>query len=119
MAEQEKKPAVAGKKHYKFGRWNLQPRSSPYTSNVPEIKDNIFEVGTTSDPAKFSESLKNIETYIQMMYKMPDNIVKVIQKMKRPTFDPPEKPDKSKCMDRAGNYDTNEYNMAKFTGKED
>jgi hypothetical protein len=35
-----------------------------------------------------------------MMYKMPDDIVKAIQEMKRPTFDTPEKPDKSKCMDR-------------------
>jgi hypothetical protein len=57
--------------------------------------------------------------YIQMMYKMPEDIVKAIQKMKRPTFNPPEKPDKSKCMDSAGNYDANEYDVAKFTWKED
>jgi hypothetical protein len=76
MAEKEKKPATAGrKKHYRFGRRNPQPRSSPYTSNVAEIKDDIFDVGATSDPAKFTKSLKNIETYIQMTYKMPDDIV--------------------------------------------
>jgi hypothetical protein len=54
-----------------------------------------------------------------MMYKMPEDIVKAIQKMKRPTFDPPEKPDKSKCVDSAGNYGANEYDTAKFMWKED
>jgi hypothetical protein len=53
------------------------------------------------------------------MNKMPDDIVKAIQKMKKPTFDLLEKPDKSKCVDSAGNYDANEYKMAKFTWKED
>ncbi len=89
MAEQEKKPAAAGrKKHCRFGGRNPQPRSSPYTSNIAEIKDNIFNVGATRDPVKFTKSRKNIETYIQMMYKMPDDIVTAIQKMKRPTFNP-------------------------------
>ncbi len=116
MAVLEKKLAAAGrKKHYRFGGRNPQPRSSPYTSNMTEIKDDIFNVGATSNPAKFTKSQKNIEAYIQMTYKMPDNIVKVIQKMKRPTFDPPEKPDKSMCMDSAGNYNADEYDMAKFT----
>jgi hypothetical protein len=52
MAEQEKKPAVAGKKkQYRFGgRPNPQPKSSPYTSNVVEIKDIIFDVGATTIP---------------------------------------------------------------------
>jgi hypothetical protein len=50
---------------------------------------------------------------------MPNNVVKAIQKMKRPTFNPPEKPDKSKCMDSTGNYNTDEYHMAKLTWKED
>jgi hypothetical protein len=116
MAEQEKKLAAAGrKKHYRFGGRNPQPRSSPYTSNVAEIKDNIFDVGATSNLTKFTKSLKNIKTYIQMMYKMPDNIVKAIQKMKRPTFNPPEKLDKSKCVDSAVNYNADEYDIAKFT----
>jgi hypothetical protein len=116
MAEQEKKPALARKKkHYRFGERNPQPRSSPYTGNVLEIKDNIFDVGATSDLTKFTKSMKNIETYIQMTYKMPDDIVNAIQKIKRPTFDTPEKPDKSKCMDSAGYYDADENDMAKFT----
>jgi hypothetical protein len=121
MAEQGKKPAVARKKkHYRVGgRPNTQPKSSPYTNNVAEIKDNIFDVGATSNPAKFTKSPKNIETYIRRTYKMPDDIVKVIQKMKKPTFDLPEKQDKSKCVDSTGNYNADEYNMAKFTWKED
>ncbi len=121
MGEQEKKPAVAGKKkHDRFGgRPNPQPRSSSYTSNVVEIKDNIFDVSATSDPAKFTKSLKNTKTYIQRMYKMPDDMVKAIQKMTRPTFDIQEKPDKSKCVDSAGNYNANKYDMAKFMWKED
>jgi hypothetical protein len=121
MAEQEKKPAVAGKKkHHRFGgRPNPQPKSSPYTSNMAEVIGNIFDVGATSNPAIFTKSLKNIETYLQRTYKMPDDIFKVIQKMKKPTFDPPEKPDKSKCVDSVRNYDADECNMAKFTWKED
>jgi hypothetical protein len=65
MAEQEKKLAMARKKkHYRFGgRWNPQPKSSLYTSNVAKIKDDIFNVGATSNPAKFTKSLKNIKTY--------------------------------------------------------
>jgi hypothetical protein len=50
---------VAGrKKHYRFGGRNPQPRSSPYISNVVEIKDDIFDMGTTSDLTKFTKSLK-------------------------------------------------------------
>jgi hypothetical protein len=101
---------VAGKKkHFRFSRrLNQQSKSSQYTSNVAEIKDDIFDVGVTSNLAKFTKSLKNIKTHIQRTYKMPDNIVKAIQKMKKPTFNPLEKPDKSKCMDSVGNYDVDE-----------
>jgi hypothetical protein len=72
-------------------------------------------VGGSSDPAKYSKSLKSIETYIQRIYKMPDDIVKAIQNMIRPSFDPPEKTDKSKCLDDAGKFDPDEFKMAKFT----
>jgi hypothetical protein len=50
---------------------------------------------------------------------MPDNIVKAIQSNKRPVFDPPEKPDKKKCVDKEGDFDADKFEMAKFTWKED
>jgi hypothetical protein len=50
---------------------------------------------------------------------MPNNIMKAIQRMKHPTLSYPNKPDKTKCMDAAGQYDEDEYKMAKFTWKED
>ncbi len=92
---------------------------SPYTSNVAEIKDNTFNVGCSSDPAKYRKLLKSIKTYIQRTYKMPEDIVKAIQNMIRPSFDPPDKPDKSKCLDDAGKFDPDEFEMEKFTWKED
>ncbi len=54
MVEQEKKPAVAGKKkHYRFGgRPNPQPKSSPYTSNVAEIKDEFLMWAQPAIPQK-------------------------------------------------------------------
>jgi hypothetical protein len=50
---------------------------------------------------------------------MPDNIVKAIQNMIRPSFDPPEKLDKSKCLDDAGKFNPDKFKMAKFTWKKD
>jgi len=46
-------------------------------------ENDNFDVGASSNPAKFSKSLKNIENYIQKTYKDPDDIVKTIQKMKK------------------------------------
>ncbi len=84
-----------------------------------EIKDDKFHVGGSSNPAKYSKLLKSIKTYIQRTYKMPDDIMKGIQNMIRPSFDPPEKPDKSKFLDDAGKFDLDEFEMAKFPWKED
>ncbi len=50
---------------------------------------------------------------------MPDNIVKAIQQMKRPTLDYPYKPAKDKCVDDQGAFDEDIFDMAKFTWKED
>ena len=84
MAEQEKKPATAArKKNYRFG--NRAGQSGPkliFKSNVIGLEEDTFDVGVSSDPAKFSKLLKNIENYIQKTYKMPDDIVKAIQQMK-------------------------------------
>jgi hypothetical protein len=76
MAEQEKKPAG-----------NRAGQSGPkiFKSNVIGLEEDTFDVGASSDPAKFSKSLKS--NYIQKTYKMPDDIAKAIQQMKRPTLD--------------------------------
>jgi hypothetical protein len=39
-----------------------------YKSRQEGLEDDTFNVGASSDPAKFSKSLKNIETYIQKNY---------------------------------------------------
>jgi hypothetical protein len=94
MTEKEKKPAGAGKKkNYRFGQRYGPPKSAYKSKVVAGIKDDTFDVRASSDPSKFSKSLKNIETYIQRMYKMLDKIVKAIQNLHRPAFDPPDKPD--------------------------
>jgi hypothetical protein len=90
-----------------------------YTRYVVELKDDVFDVGNLSGPAKYSKLLKNIETYIQRTYKMPNDMVKAIQSNKRPVFYPPEKPNKKKCVDKDGEFDTDEFEMAKLTWKED
>jgi hypothetical protein len=50
-----------------------------YKSAVVGLKNDTFDVGAWSDPAKFSKSLRNIEKYLQKTYKEPDDIVKTIQ----------------------------------------
>ena len=88
MAEQEKKPATAvRKKNYRFGKRAGQSGPKIFKSNVIGLEKDTFDVGALSDPAKFSKSLKSIENYIQKTYKMPDDIAKAIQQMKRPTLD--------------------------------
>jgi len=107
MAEQETKPATAvRKKNYRFGNraGQLGPKSI-FKSNVIGLEEDMFDVGASSDPAKFSKSLKSIENYIQKTYKMPDNIVKAIQQMKRPTLDYPSKPAIDECVDDQGTFD--------------
>ena len=46
---------------------------------------------------------------------MPDDIVKAIQQMKRPTLPYPDKPTKAECVDNQGNLDEDKFEMAKFT----
>jgi hypothetical protein len=90
MAEQEKKPATAvQKKNFRFGNraGQLGPKST-YKSKVIGLEEDTFDVVASSDPARFSKSLKSIENYIKITCKMPDDIVKAIQQMKRPTLLP-------------------------------
>jgi hypothetical protein len=122
MAEPEKKLATAphNRKSYWFGnRAGQAGAKSTFKSKVTELEEDTFDVGASSDPARFSKSLKAIEMYIQKTYKMPDNIVKSIQQMKRPTLAFPAKPTKATCVDENNLFDEDEYEMAKFTWKEE
>jgi hypothetical protein len=77
MTEQEKKPAIAAarRKNHRFGnRAGQSGQKSTYKSKVIRLEEDTFDVGASSDPAKFSKSLKSIENYIQKTYKMPDDI---------------------------------------------
>jgi hypothetical protein len=84
MAEQEqKKLATTGRlkrRGNRYRRGNHVSRGK-YKSRLESLDKDTFDVGTSRDPAKFSKSLKNIETYIQKNYKSPDDIVKVLQQM--------------------------------------
>ena len=62
------------RKIYLFG--NRAGQSGP---KFIGLEEDTFDVGASSDPAKFSKSLKSIVNYIQKTYKMPDNIMKAIQ----------------------------------------
>jgi hypothetical protein len=74
----------------------------------------LFDVGASSDPARFSKSLKAIETYIQKTYKMPNDIVKSIQQMKRLALAFSAKPTKATCVDENNLFDKDKYEMAKY-----
>lgn len=121
MEDHEKK-TMAMSKDRKKNRYNNRENSqtkSTFKGKVIGLEDDIFDVGLSSDPAKFSKSLKAIETYIQKTYKMPDDIIKAIQIMKRPKLDFPPKPEKSTCTDINGKFDEDEYDLSKFTWKEE
>ena len=82
MAEQEKKPGAAdGKKKFygQFAKGATLGRGT-YKSNVQGLERDTFNVGSSSNPAKFSKLLKNIENYIQKTYKDPDDMVKTRRK---------------------------------------
>ena len=85
---------------------------STYKSKVQGLESDTFNVGASSNSAKFSKSLKNIENYIQKTYKDPDDMVKTIQKMR------PKKTDKD-CHDNNGDPDPDAFDMAVFMWKED
>ncbi len=52
-----------------------------YKSRLEGLEDNTFNKDASSNPAKFSKLLKNIETYIQKHCKSPNDIVKALQQM--------------------------------------
>ncbi len=115
MTDQEGgKPAFAGQKNrYRFGL-RSQAGKSTYKSKVARLEDNIFNMGASSNPAKFSKLLKSRENYIQKTYKTLDDIMKGIQQLKRPTLDYPKQPMKSECIDSKGDVEKDMFEMAKF-----
>ncbi len=121
MTEQEQKEPGSPKKQGKYhgnhyGR--VGQAGTRYKSKVEGLKDDTFDVGASSNPTKFSKSLKNIETYIQKTYKSPDDIVKMLQKLARPALNYPEKPKKGEYKDDNGNKDPDAFKMAVFAWKE-
>jgi hypothetical protein len=121
MAEQETKMArAAGKKNrYRFNNQGNQTTKTSYKTKVAELEDEVFDVGASSDPAKFSKLLKNIDNYIQKNYKTCDDIVKAIQQLKHPTLVYPKQPTRAQYTDANGNFDDDAFEMAKFAWKED
>ncbi len=122
MAEPEEKPTTAAhnRKSYRFGNSAGQAGAKlTFKSKITKLEEVMFNVGASSDPAIFSKSLKAIETYIQKTNKMPDDIVKSIQQMKCLTLAYPAKPTKATCVDENNVFGKNEYEMAKFTWKEE
>jgi len=90
-----------------------------FKGKVEGLDNDTFDVGASSDPVKFSQSLKNIETYIQKTYKCPDDIVKTLQKLAQPTLNYPDKPKKADHKDENGNEDPDAFEMSVFAWKED
>ncbi len=85
------------------------------------LENNTFNVGASSNPAKFSKLLKNIKNYIQKTYKDPDDMVKTVQQMKRVILNYPKKPKKTDaaCCDANRDPDPDMFKMAVFAWKED
>ena len=120
MAEQETKVRAAGKKNwYRFSNQGNQMTKTSNKSKVAELEDDVFNVGASSNPAKFSKSLKSIENYIQKNYKTCDDIVKAIQQLKRPTLAYPKQPTRAQYTEANGDFDKDRFDMAKFAWKED
>ena len=119
MAEQETKTVkFAGKKNrYRFNNRGNQTTKTNYKSKVTELEDKVFDLGASSDSAKFSKSLKNIEKYIQKNYKTCDDIVKAIQQLKHPTLAYPKQPTKSQYTESMGTLTTTRSKWQSFCGK--
>ncbi len=45
-----------------------------FKSEVTKLEEDTFDVGASSDPARFSKSLKAIKTYIQKTYRRPTTL---------------------------------------------
>ncbi len=94
-----------------------------YKSKVVGLKNNSFDVGAASDPAKFSKLLKNIKSYIQKTHRSPGNMVEMLQQMKRVTLsyltNPKTKKQDPQYCDEDKNPDPDAFDLAVFVWKED
>ena len=122
--QQENKPAGANGKKKKFYRTAKGgvTRKTSYKSQLVGLENDTFEVGASSDPAKFSKLLKNIENFIcWITHKIPNNMVKTIQQKERATLNYLIKPNKgdAHCLVEGGNPDFNAFDMVVFAWKED
>ncbi len=99
----------------------MQPVKAHTRAKVQGLENNTFDVGASSNLAKFSKLLNNIKNYIQKTYKDPDDMVKTIQQMKRVILNYPEKPKKTDaaCCDANRDPDPDMFKMAVFAWKED
>ena len=81
----------------------------------------MWEQQVTPDLVKFGKFLKIIKNYIQKTYRSPNNMIKMLQQMKRVTLSYLTKPKKQdlQCCDEDGNPDPNAFDMAMFAWKED
>jgi hypothetical protein len=124
MAERKSKSPGGKRKtkryHRAFARGAVTAKLG-YKSAIVGLKNDTFDVGAWSDPAKFSKLLRNIKNYIQKTYKEPREIVKTIQQMKKVDLAYPAKPKKDdpECLDNSGILDPDAFEMAVFAWKED
>jgi hypothetical protein len=83
MSEQDQAKTVRAEKknRYQLNKWGNQAIKTSYKSRISELEDEVFDVGASSEPAKFSKLLKSIENYIQKNYKTCNNIVNAIQQL--------------------------------------
>jgi hypothetical protein len=66
MMEEEKKPGGANNRKKKI-YWRFAKGAagrSMYKCKVQGLENNTFDIGVSSNPAKFSKLLKTIENYI-------------------------------------------------------
>ena len=81
------------------------------------LENNTFNVGASSNAAKFSKLLKKTKNYIQKTYTDPDDMVKTIQQMTRVILNYPEKPKKktdAACCNANRDPDPDMFEMAVF-----
>ena len=121
MSEQDQTKMVrVGKKNrYPFNNRENKTKKPSHKSKIAKLKDEIFDFGAVSNPSKFSKSLTSIENYIQMNNKTCNNIVKAIQKLKRPTLNYPKQPMRLSYANASRNVDKDEFEMARFAFKGD